>query len=796
MTAHAPTAPTATNLPPSPYRGLRFFTETDEDAAFFFGRQEEVEINAANLLSARLTLLYGPSGVGKSSVLLAGVVNSLRKRSRENLAEEGEAGFAVVVVRSWSDPDPLQTVAAAVRAEATSLLERDDLPEPPDGATLAEVLDHWSAQVQGKLLVIFDQFEEYFLYHDHESGPRTFDAEFPQAVNQSKLRTNFLLSIRDDALARLDRFKGRIPNLFDNRLQIEDLSPAAAREAVKLPIEKYNEGLPDEQHVEIKDDLVKAVIAACAAEGLTLTAGGESVDVQTAVPSTLNGRTRIKAPFLQLVLERLWHHATEAGERTLTLTQLDGLGGVTGIVENHLRSALDSLSEAERAIAAKCFRLLVSPSKTKIAYPASALTDLAGRPEEEVTVVLDKLCAAESGRILRDFAPAQGEGGKSYELFHDLLAEPITAWRKEYEEEERLREEREVEAQRRKAEARRRRRYLWTGGVLIALVAVFAGLAVWAWGQRNASRSATAVATSVALASAADQQLASHRDIALLLSLEANHAHPTPQAESSMLTALNAVRRSGERILRGNHGGVTAVAFTPQKKGTTLATADSDGTVLLWNAATRKLLGEPLDGNHGAVTAVALEPGQAHAGRRLRRRKRGALGYPHTCRALPPGQQGRGHHARLQRGRPESRCRQQQRNGAGLEHAQRNPARPRLARRCDGSLGDRRGAGDHAVVLWNDRDLAVGWPQLARSGQGALAQGVRRKNSQGDRAQPERIHACRRLRARLLCRQFQRSRAALGPGHAKTQQAAQVLRQERRQRRRVQPRREDARFRR
>ena len=98
--------------------------------------------------------------------------------------------------------------------------------------------------------MLFDQFEEYFLYHDHEKGVGTFDAEFPQAVNRAELRANFLLSIRDDSLARLDRFKGRIPNLFENRLQIDHLTVAAARDAVKLPIEEYNRRVPPERRVE------------------------------------------------------------------------------------------------------------------------------------------------------------------------------------------------------------------------------------------------------------------------------------------------------------------------------------------------------------------------------------------------------------------------------------------------------------------------------------------------------------------------------------------------------------------
>ena len=130
-----------------------------------------MEIVAANLLSARLTLLYGASGVGKSSVLLAGVVNTLREQSRANIDDEDAFNdFAVVVMHAWSDPEP-KAIAAAVRAEIEALLGRDDLPDPPDGATLAEVLDHWSDQLKGRLLVVFDQFEEYFRYHDHELGP-------------------------------------------------------------------------------------------------------------------------------------------------------------------------------------------------------------------------------------------------------------------------------------------------------------------------------------------------------------------------------------------------------------------------------------------------------------------------------------------------------------------------------------------------------------------------------------------------------------------------------------------------
>ena len=80
MTASAVEAPAR---PDSPYKGLMPYTEAD--AAFFFGRDEDIEIVIANLLARRLTLLYGASGVGKSSLLGAGVVHRLLDLAHRNV---------------------------------------------------------------------------------------------------------------------------------------------------------------------------------------------------------------------------------------------------------------------------------------------------------------------------------------------------------------------------------------------------------------------------------------------------------------------------------------------------------------------------------------------------------------------------------------------------------------------------------------------------------------------------------------------------------------------------------------
>src|SRR5262245_65095151 len=86
-----------------PYKGLRPYTEADRP--YFFGRERDREIIIANLYAAPLTILYGASGVGKSSVLLAGVAPALKEMTR----------IAVVVFRDWQNPDFKFALKTAVR---------------------------------------------------------------------------------------------------------------------------------------------------------------------------------------------------------------------------------------------------------------------------------------------------------------------------------------------------------------------------------------------------------------------------------------------------------------------------------------------------------------------------------------------------------------------------------------------------------------------------------------------------------------------------------------------------------
>src|SRR5947207_915917 len=170
---------TATSVA-TPYKGLAPFEDSELDALRFFGRERETEVIVANLVASKLTVLYGPSGVGKSSVLRATVARRLRR-----LAPRAE----VAVLDEWTG--------------------EPSLPCPA-----------------GEAFLILDQFEEYSLYHDE--GPLL--EQLPALLDRR--RVHVLVALREDTLARLDAFQSRVPNVFANRLRLDHLDVSAARAAV------------------------------------------------------------------------------------------------------------------------------------------------------------------------------------------------------------------------------------------------------------------------------------------------------------------------------------------------------------------------------------------------------------------------------------------------------------------------------------------------------------------------------------------------------------------------------------
>ena len=314
--------------------------------------------------------------------------------------------------------------------------------------------------IRTELLVIFDQFEQYFVYHGDEDGPDTFAVQFPQAVNRDDLRASFLISLREDAYTQLDRFEGRILNLFASNLRIEHLDEKAATAAIVKPVETYNELLGNgDPPFEVEPELVKAVIREVRAGNIVLGQAGGGV-VEHDEPE----QTRVETPFLQLVMSRLWAEEQRRQSHVLRLETLESLGGAErDRPQAPRRSDERSRRRGARAVAARMLHQLVTPSGARIVHKADDLAGYAGVSLEVAEPILEQL---DERRILRTIDPAPGEKTPRFEIRHDVLAGAVVEWGRQYEERgdgrrKRHEQRQQVEKERRRLRTRsagRRRR--------------------------------------------------------------------------------------------------------------------------------------------------------------------------------------------------------------------------------------------------------------------------------------------------------------------------------------------------
>ncbi len=520
-----------TSLPDSPYKGLAAFEDSEVDALLFFGRARDCAAVASNVLASRLTVLYGPSGVGKSSLLGAGVARRLRELS----------GAPAVVHDAWAE-DPAAGLVASVHAECGDL-----------GAT-AGLVDTVAAAAQagGELHLLLDQFEEYMLYHGFD-GP--LSEALPELLRRPGLRVNVLLAVRDDALAELDEFAGRIPELYGNLLRLDRLDREAGRAAILGPLSRYSQ-LSGERFTA-EDALVEAVL--------------DEAETDAGV----------EAPYLQLVLERLWERERAGGSYELRLSTFREIGGARAVVREHVQGALDRLPMAEQESAARVVRQLVTPSGRKVSHEPADLAEYAGVGDAELRRLLDTLGRE---RIVRGVNGTHGSPTR-YEIFHDVLGPPMLAWQAEHQ----LRRERE------RARRQRRRLRAIIAATLVAL-GVVAAIAAYALVQRSDARTQTQHARGRELAARALAEIPANPQAGVALALRAAGLAPGSQTASVLRSSLLAMRET--RILRPG-GNIVAAAFAP--RGERLLVASSNGRLAVYDRHGHRLPAAP---RPGLTTAV------------------------------------------------------------------------------------------------------------------------------------------------------------------------------------------------
>ncbi|HUL19456.1 MAG TPA: hypothetical protein VLV29_09340, partial [Steroidobacteraceae bacterium] len=249
--------PTATVDDSNPWLGLASFTE--ETRAYFFGREDEIAELARRVQRKLLTLLFGQSGLGKTSILRAGLVPRLRGQ-----------GYCPIYVRidySREAPEPADQIKQAIMRTARRAGQWSQVGVAVEGESLWEFLHHRDDVLRDEAgnrlipLLIFDQFEEIFtLAQGDEFGraraarfiaelgdlvenrpPKDFEAKLEEDESAAErfdfARSDYrvLIALREDYLAPLEGLKKQIPSISQNRLRLAPMTGTQALAAVLQP---------------------------------------------------------------------------------------------------------------------------------------------------------------------------------------------------------------------------------------------------------------------------------------------------------------------------------------------------------------------------------------------------------------------------------------------------------------------------------------------------------------------------------------------------------------------------------
>ena len=355
----------------SPYPGLRSFTE--QDAAVFFGREEEVVALWARIRTRPLLALIGPSGAGKTSFVRAGVLPARPE------------GWAAIVCTPGTSP--LRALGQALAPELTTDLDAlRQLVSFDDPDVAFTVLRRWR-QAHGDALVVFDQFEELFTLNPSET-----QAQVATLVGRiaTEADIHVVLSVRDDFLMRCHDH-APLAGVFSDLTPLGALTRASLRRAVVEPARKRGYRFEDEPLVDEMVDCVEGARAAL--------------------------------PLLAFAVARLWE-LRDPEQKLLTREAYQSIGGVAGALAQHAEATLDRIGAMQQDLVRELFRNLVTAHGTRAVIDRDELLS-AFRERAAAEDVLRELIDA---RLLTSYE-VEGKPGEParhrIEIVHESL---LKAW--------------------------------------------------------------------------------------------------------------------------------------------------------------------------------------------------------------------------------------------------------------------------------------------------------------------------------------------------------------------------------
>ncbi|MBK8555625.1 MAG: hypothetical protein IPL65_07575 [Lewinellaceae bacterium] len=248
---------TATDVPRlRRYPGLKPFERSQ--SALFYGRTEDAQRLGNLILREQLVVLFAKSGIGKTSLLQAGVAPGLEKR-----------GYIPIFIRADNTQAPiLEAIRSSLEGHPNMGGFNKQGFQEGKSLTLWELMKRLEFDLDGlpvTPVLVFDQFEEVFTLGHKAASRQDFISALGDLVNESmpeSVRSELLrrvaagdkdlnasdmewwekepelrivISIRSDFLHLLDEVSPDIPGILRNRFQLQPLNRKQAQQAIEAP---------------------------------------------------------------------------------------------------------------------------------------------------------------------------------------------------------------------------------------------------------------------------------------------------------------------------------------------------------------------------------------------------------------------------------------------------------------------------------------------------------------------------------------------------------------------------------
>ena len=375
----------------SPFKFLDAFTLSDKNS--FFGREREIEMLYEMVFKSPLSLIYGLSGTGKTSLIQCGLAGKF----------DGPDWFPLFIRRQGDYRNSI----------------RDIMEHTTQGqyANLVDAVRYLFSYHLRPVYLVFDQFEEIFTAEPSVEEQKFFQEEI-QSLIEAELPCKIIIVMREEYIAQLYEMERYIPTIFDYRLRVEPMNTLRVKEVMRASFQKFN---------------------------ITLE-GDQETMLQLMTDNISGGSSIIQLPYLQVYLDMLYREdiARTYGNKKIetnlphiefTSEEIADFGEIDDVLEKFLEEQVSNLQmeleagEYADQIPAHAVRKVLDAfvtddgTKRPVYYEKDAFITLADEvgsllsniPTKPLTWILESL---ENSRILRF--------SKEYiELAHDSLAAKV-----------------------------------------------------------------------------------------------------------------------------------------------------------------------------------------------------------------------------------------------------------------------------------------------------------------------------------------------------------------------------------